>query len=105
MQKTEFTVKNVQVRGGYVLHIGTLYGSLKVGDQVHLSIDEVRHGVTCGLISFLWILSPFFLLMLLWGPGVWGLLSLQHTMQASNVALPVWLTQGLFCLAPGFLLP
>ncbi|KFO63061.1 Alanine--tRNA ligase, cytoplasmic [Corvus brachyrhynchos] len=40
--KTEFTVKNVQVRGGYVLHIGTLYGSLKVGDQVHLTIDEAR---------------------------------------------------------------
>ncbi|KFV11837.1 Alanine--tRNA ligase, cytoplasmic, partial [Pterocles gutturalis] len=40
--KTEFTVKNVQVRGGYVLHIGTLYGSLKVGDQVHLTIDETR---------------------------------------------------------------
>ncbi|KFO93414.1 Alanine--tRNA ligase, cytoplasmic, partial [Buceros rhinoceros silvestris] len=40
--KTEFMVKNVQVRGGYVLHIGTLYGSLKVGDQVHLSIDETR---------------------------------------------------------------
>uniref|UniRef100_U3ILW3 Alanine--tRNA ligase n=1 Tax=Anas platyrhynchos platyrhynchos TaxID=8840 RepID=U3ILW3_ANAPP len=40
--KTEFTVKNVQVRGGYVLHIGTLYGSLKVGDQVLLSIDETR---------------------------------------------------------------
>uniref|UniRef100_A0A8C0EW63 Alanine--tRNA ligase n=1 Tax=Bubo bubo TaxID=30461 RepID=A0A8C0EW63_BUBBB len=40
--KTEFTVKNVQVRGGYVLHIGTLYGSLKVGDQVHLCIDETR---------------------------------------------------------------
>ncbi|NWS41279.1 SYAC protein, partial [Probosciger aterrimus] len=40
--KTEFTVKNVQVRGGYVLHIGTLYGNLKVGDQVHLSIDEMR---------------------------------------------------------------
>ncbi|XP_055582716.1 alanine--tRNA ligase, cytoplasmic [Falco cherrug] len=40
--KTEFTVKNVQVRGGYVLHMGTLYGSLKVGDQVHLSIDETR---------------------------------------------------------------
>ncbi|NXV92751.1 SYAC protein, partial [Calonectris borealis] len=40
--KTEFTVKNVQVRGGYVLHVGTLYGSLKVGDQVHLFIDETR---------------------------------------------------------------
>ncbi|KAK2498483.1 hypothetical protein MC885_002150 [Smutsia gigantea] len=40
--KTEFTVKNTQVRGGYVLHIGTIYGSLKVGDQVRLFIDEPR---------------------------------------------------------------
>lgn len=41
LQKTEFTVKNTQVRGGYVLHIGTVYGNLKVGDQVRLFIDEV----------------------------------------------------------------
>lgn len=34
-------MKNTQVRGGYVLHIGTIYGSLKVGDQVRLFIDEV----------------------------------------------------------------
>uniref|UniRef100_A0A2K5DP58 Alanine--tRNA ligase n=1 Tax=Aotus nancymaae TaxID=37293 RepID=A0A2K5DP58_AOTNA len=40
--KTEFTVKNAQVRGGYVLHIGTIYGDLKVGDQVRLFIDEPR---------------------------------------------------------------
>ncbi|XP_038663045.1 alanine--tRNA ligase, cytoplasmic isoform X1 [Scyliorhinus canicula] len=40
--KTEFTVKNVQVRGGYVLHIGTVYGELKVGDKVCLFIDEAR---------------------------------------------------------------
>nr|XP_025043138.1 alanine--tRNA ligase, cytoplasmic [Pelodiscus sinensis] len=40
--KTEFTVKNVQIRGGYVLHMGTVYGSLKVGDQVRLYIDEPR---------------------------------------------------------------
>ncbi|XP_032467799.1 alanine--tRNA ligase, cytoplasmic isoform X6 [Phocoena sinus] len=40
--KTEFTVKNAQVRGGYVLHVGTIYGSLKVGDQVRLFIDEPR---------------------------------------------------------------
>ncbi|KFV69693.1 Alanine--tRNA ligase, cytoplasmic, partial [Dryobates pubescens] len=38
--RTEFTVKNVQVRGGYVLHTGTLYGSLRVGDEVQLCIDE-----------------------------------------------------------------
>nr|XP_033796834.1 alanine--tRNA ligase, cytoplasmic [Geotrypetes seraphini]XP_033796836.1 alanine--tRNA ligase, cytoplasmic [Geotrypetes seraphini] len=40
--RTEFTVKNTQVRGGYVLHIGTVYGSLRVGDRVRLYIDEPR---------------------------------------------------------------
>lgn len=38
----EFTVKNTQVRGGYVLHVGTVYGALKVGDRVTLHVDEVR---------------------------------------------------------------
>lgn len=37
----EFTVKNTQVRGGYVLHVGTVYGTLRVGDQVALHVDEV----------------------------------------------------------------
>ncbi|XP_066569590.1 alanine--tRNA ligase, cytoplasmic [Amia ocellicauda] len=40
--KMEFTVKNVQVRGGYVLHVGTVYGSLRVGDRVTLQVDEPR---------------------------------------------------------------
>ncbi|KAE8609169.1 hypothetical protein XENTR_v10011731 [Xenopus tropicalis] len=40
--KTEFTVRNTQVRGGYVLHMGTLYGHLKVGDQVRLYVDEPK---------------------------------------------------------------
>ncbi|XP_075432711.1 alanine--tRNA ligase, cytoplasmic [Ascaphus truei] len=40
--KTEFTVRNTQVRGGYVLHVGTVYGSLKVGDRVRLYVDEPR---------------------------------------------------------------
>ncbi|XP_061578327.1 alanine--tRNA ligase, cytoplasmic [Cololabis saira] len=40
--RMEFTVKNTQVRGGYVLHIGTVYGTLKVGDPVTLHIDEAR---------------------------------------------------------------
>uniref|UniRef100_A0A1A8E1X0 Alanine--tRNA ligase n=1 Tax=Nothobranchius kadleci TaxID=1051664 RepID=A0A1A8E1X0_NOTKA len=40
--RTEFTVKNTQVRGGYVLHIGTVYGTLKVGDRVTLCVDEAR---------------------------------------------------------------
>uniref|UniRef100_A0A8C7QX50 Alanine--tRNA ligase n=1 Tax=Oncorhynchus mykiss TaxID=8022 RepID=A0A8C7QX50_ONCMY len=36
----DFTVKNTQVRGGYVLHVGTVYGTLKVGDNVILHVDE-----------------------------------------------------------------
>lgn len=40
--RMEFTVKNTQVRGGYVLHVGTVYGSLKVGDRVTLHLDEAR---------------------------------------------------------------
>lgn len=40
--RMEFTVKNTQVRGGYVLHIGTVYGTLKVGDRVTLHLDEAR---------------------------------------------------------------
>lgn len=38
----ELKVKNVQVRGGYVLHIGTVEGNFAVGDTVDLSIDEER---------------------------------------------------------------
>ncbi|XP_005102630.1 alanine--tRNA ligase, cytoplasmic [Aplysia californica] len=38
----EFRVKNVQVRGGYVLHIGTAEGNFKIGDSVKLGIDEPR---------------------------------------------------------------
>eukprot|EP00088_Acartia_fossae_P048117 TRINITY_DN5241_c0_g1_i1.p1 TRINITY_DN5241_c0_g1~~TRINITY_DN5241_c0_g1_i1.p1 ORF type:complete len:1381 (+),score=416.02 TRINITY_DN5241_c0_g1_i1:46-4188(+) len=38
----EMKVKNVQVRGGYVLHMGTVEGTLAVGDKVQLSIDEDR---------------------------------------------------------------
>lgn len=38
----EFKVKNVQVRGGYVLHIGTAEGVFHVGDTVKLMLDEPR---------------------------------------------------------------
>ncbi|XP_013389030.1 alanine--tRNA ligase, cytoplasmic [Lingula anatina] len=41
-EEFEFVVKNVQVRGGYVLHIGSVEGTLKVGDSVKLAIDEGR---------------------------------------------------------------
>ena len=38
----EFNVKNVQIRGGYVLHVGTLVGTLSVGDELELNIDTER---------------------------------------------------------------
>lgn len=41
-ESIEFTVKNVQVRGGYVIHIGNLEGILRVGDKVILQIDTSR---------------------------------------------------------------
>lgn len=36
-------MKNTQVRGGYMLLVGTVNGTLKVGDCVILHVDEVRH--------------------------------------------------------------
>ncbi|XP_014661746.1 PREDICTED: alanine--tRNA ligase, cytoplasmic-like [Priapulus caudatus] len=41
-EETEFCVKNVQVRGGYILHIGSLEGTVKVGDEMKVQIDEGR---------------------------------------------------------------
>ncbi|XP_045521368.1 alanine--tRNA ligase, cytoplasmic [Pieris brassicae] len=38
----EFSVKNVQVKGGYVLHIGKIEGILRVGDTLSLHIDTER---------------------------------------------------------------
>ncbi|XP_061532237.1 alanine--tRNA ligase, cytoplasmic [Phycodurus eques] len=40
--RMEFSVTNTQVRGGYVLHVGTIYGTLTVGDRVTLHVDEAR---------------------------------------------------------------
>ncbi|KAK3086415.1 hypothetical protein FSP39_018170 [Pinctada imbricata] len=39
---TEFNVKNVLVRAGYVLHVGEIEGTLRVGDVVQLYVDESR---------------------------------------------------------------
>jgi len=39
-QDVEFAVADVQVHGGYVIHIGNLEGTLKVGDKVKCNIDE-----------------------------------------------------------------
>uniref|UniRef100_A0A915IAM8 Alanine--tRNA ligase n=1 Tax=Romanomermis culicivorax TaxID=13658 RepID=A0A915IAM8_ROMCU len=41
-EEAEFSVKNVQVRGGYVIHIGEIEGTIKVNDKLRQTIDEVR---------------------------------------------------------------
>ncbi|KAL3280531.1 hypothetical protein HHI36_003763 [Cryptolaemus montrouzieri] len=41
-ESVEFSVKNVQVRGGYIVHIGSIEGTLKNGDKVSLHIDSSR---------------------------------------------------------------
>ena len=40
-QEVEFSVTNVQIHGGYVLHVGAIEGTLRVGDQMKCQIDEV----------------------------------------------------------------
>lgn len=41
-ESVEFSVKNVQIRGGYILHIGTVEGTLYEGDEVALHLDTSR---------------------------------------------------------------
>lgn len=41
-ESVEFSVKNVQVRGGYVVHMGNLEGTLRKGDKVSLHVDTTR---------------------------------------------------------------
>ena len=40
-QETEFAVKDTQVHGGYVLHVGVVEGTLSVGDKLSLLVDGV----------------------------------------------------------------
>ncbi|KAJ9583265.1 hypothetical protein L9F63_022398, partial [Diploptera punctata] len=41
-ESVEMCVRNVQVRGGYILHIGTVEGTLCKGDEVVLHLDTER---------------------------------------------------------------
>ena len=43
-QETEFAVKDTQVHGGYVLHVGVVKGTLSVGDKLSLLVDGVSGG-------------------------------------------------------------
>jgi len=45
-QDVEFAVADVQVHGSYVIHIGNLEGTLKVGDVVKCNIDEAARRTT-----------------------------------------------------------
>ena len=42
LQEVEFVVKDVQVRGGYVLHVGSVEGTIRIGDKLTLCIDGVK---------------------------------------------------------------
>ncbi|XP_076061045.1 alanine--tRNA ligase, cytoplasmic [Oratosquilla oratoria] len=41
-EETEFKVENVEIKGGYVCHIGVVEGIIMVGDQMTLSFDGQR---------------------------------------------------------------
>ncbi len=41
LKGTEFSVRNTQVRGGYVVLVGEVEGSIAVGDELLQNIDEV----------------------------------------------------------------
>lgn len=42
-QEIEMAVTNCQVRGGYIIHVGTLEGGqMSKGDKVMLTVDKVR---------------------------------------------------------------
>ena len=43
-QETEFAVKDTQVHGGYVLHVGVVEGTLSVGDKLSLLVDGGSDG-------------------------------------------------------------
>lgn len=45
-EATEFSVRTVYNKGGYILHIGVVEGVLRVGDEVQLSLDTLRRSLT-----------------------------------------------------------
>lgn len=42
----EFSVRNVYNKGGYIVHVGVVEGTLKVGDELELNLDTVRRSLT-----------------------------------------------------------
>ena len=55
-------MRDVQVRGGYVLHVGAIEGTLKVGDKVVCTIDGVgcRRHMVMGRQKYMHIVTTFY---------------------------------------------
>lgn len=45
-EATEFSVQNVYNKGGYIVHVGVVEGTLIVGDELELHLDTVRRSLT-----------------------------------------------------------
>lgn len=45
-ESTEFSVRYVYNKGGYILHIGVVEGVLRVGDEVQIHLDSIRRQLT-----------------------------------------------------------
>jgi alanyl-tRNA synthetase len=45
-ESTEFSVRLVYNKGGYILHIGVVEGTLRVGDEVQIHLDTIRRSLT-----------------------------------------------------------
>lgn len=45
-ESTEFSVRYVYNKGGYILHIGVVEGILRVGDEVQINLDTLRRQLT-----------------------------------------------------------
>lgn len=45
-EATEFSVRTVYNKGGYILHIGVVEGTLNVGDELELHLDTIRRSLT-----------------------------------------------------------
>lgn len=45
-EATEFSVKTVANKGGYVIHIGVVEGTLNVGDDIEIHLDTIRRSLT-----------------------------------------------------------
>ena len=49
-------IKDVQVKGGYIVHMGSIEGTIRIGDQLNLLVDTVSAlNGTAVTSSFIWL--------------------------------------------------